>query len=156
MEDLVEKRIRRMSSVLFGAVLVAAVLFGVAPASAGVINSSDVLIGGNPYRTFQDTNTNLVWLDLDNFFDATSTYDSIVALLSGSGFHLASLAELQGLEASIPAIPANFASEVPIVGGNYAGSPHATGTRNLMWGIYEDGNPGRVVTHRVRSSGTGR
>lgn len=108
---------------------------------AGIINSANVTIGSNQYRTFTDTTTSLVWLDLDNFWHGTSTYNSITSLLSGSGFHLATLTELSVLQASIPATPANFASEVLILGGNYTGNPNNNGyNRNLIWGIYEDGN----------------
>jgi len=114
---------------------------------AAVINIPDVTIGGNPYRAFQDTTTGLQWLDLDNFFFTSTTYDSLLPLLSGSGMHLATLSELNGLQASIPAIPANFAGEAVIVGGNYSGSPNATGSRDLIWGIYEDGDPTNGVSY---------
>ncbi len=127
--------------------LIVVMSLGLLPANAGVINTSNVTIGANSYRAFLDTTTGYTWLDLDNFFDSTTTYNSLVSLLSGSGFHLATLAELQALQASIPAVPANFASEVVIVGGNYAGSPYATGTRNLMWGIYEDGSPSDGISY---------
>ena len=104
------------------------------PASAGVVDTPDASFGGQTYQTFQDDTTSLYWLDLDNFWDDTSTYNSLIALLDGSGFHLATLEELTALQASIPAIPANFATEVVITGGNNT-------TRQIMWGIYEDGNP---------------
>jgi hypothetical protein len=55
--------------------------------------------------------------------------------------HLATLTELQALQASMPAVPANFLSDAQIVGGNYPLSPHATGSRGIIWGIYEDGDP---------------
>jgi hypothetical protein len=54
--------------------------------------------------------------------------------------------------ASIPAIPANFNAEAVIVGANYPGSPYATGTRSLMWGIYEDGNSTDGVSYVWRFS----
>ncbi|QDT31066.1 PEP-CTERM sorting domain-containing protein [Thalassoglobus polymorphus] len=107
---------------------------------AGIINSADVIIGGNSFSTFTDDSTSLVWLDLDNFWDVTSTYNSIDSLLAGSGFHLATLPELNILQASIPAVPANFSSEVVILGGNYVGNPHPGTDRELIWGIYNDGN----------------
>jgi hypothetical protein len=77
---------------------------------------------------------------LDNFWDATSTYNSIAALLTGSNFHIATTAELLVLQASIPAVPANFAAETLIAGGNYIGNPHPGVDRGLMWGIFEDGD----------------
>jgi hypothetical protein len=101
---------------------------------AGIFNSSDVTIGGNSFSTFTDDSTSLVWLDLDNFWDGSNTYNSINSLLVGSGFHLATLTELNTLQASIPAVPANFDSEVVILGGNYLGIPNNPGVvRDLMW-----------------------
>lgn len=123
-------------------VSLALVLVLVAPTYAGVVNHSDV--GG--YRAFQDTSSGLVWLDLDNFWGGT-TYNSLNALLSSSGFHIATTAELAGLQSSIPAVPANFASEVLVVGGNYVGHPTAGISRNLIWGIYEDGNAADGVSY---------
>lgn len=109
-----------------------------APASATVIEAADVVIGGNTFQTFQDTTTSLTWLDLDNFWDGASTYNSITSLLAGSGFHLATSSELAALQASIPAITSNFATDATITGGNLSNNPDIA--RNLMWGIYDDGN----------------
>lgn len=101
-------------------------------ASASVVDTADVTISGNTYQTFQDDTTSLQWLDLDNFYAGTTSYNSIDLLLASSGFHLAGLSEVQALQASIPAIPSNFDAEAQIVG--------SVNTRELMWGIYEDGN----------------
>ena len=79
------------------------------PVSAAVIEGSDVLIGGDTYQTFRDDTTSLIWLDLDSFWDGTTTYNSLISLLDGSGFHLATLPELEALLLSMPAVPANFA-----------------------------------------------
>ena len=117
------------------------------PASAGVVDTPDVSFGGQTYQTFQDDTTSLYWLDLDNFWDETSTYNSLIALLNGSGFHLATLTELTALQASIPAVPANFATEVVIIGGNNT-------TRQIMWGIYEDGNPTDGISYTFRNPGS--
>ena len=108
--------------------------------NAGIVNSGNVTIGSNSYRTFVDTTTSLTWLDLDNFWEDGSTYASLTTTLAGSGFHLATLSELTVLQSSIPAIPANFAAETLIAGGNYLGNPMPGVDRGLMWGIYEDGN----------------
>lgn len=113
------------------------------PALAGVIEAPNVTIGNSSYETFQDDTTSLIWLDLDSFWDDTTTYNSLVTLLAGSGFRLATASDLALLEASMPAIPANFAAEVVIVGGNYT-------SRNLMWGIYEDGNSSDGVSYSYR------
>jgi len=110
------------------------------PVSANVVDTADVSIGGNTYRTFQDDTTSLLWLDLDNFWDDTTSYNSLTSSLVGSGFRLASLSDLADLQLSIPAIPANFAAEVTIVGGNNV-------SRNLIWGIYEDGDSSDGVSY---------
>jgi hypothetical protein len=141
-------RSRRTATLV--APLLAVFALGSLPVNAGIVDVSDVTIGGNPYRTFQDTTTNLIWLDLDNFFFTDTTYNSLIPLLSGSGFHLATQAELDALGLSIPAVPANFAAEAAILGANYPGSPHAPGGRSLMWGIYEDGDPSDGVSYLYR------
>jgi hypothetical protein len=145
------KRARTETSVSLCLAVLALLSMGNSLASAAVIDVSDVVVAGSSYRAFQDTTTGLVWLDLDNFFfDNTATYNSIVILLAGSGFHLASITDLLLLTGSIPAVPANFNAEAVVVGANYAGSPHATGTRSLMWGIYEDGNSADGVSYVYR------
>lgn len=111
--------------------------------SAAVVEAPDVSFGGKTYGAFQDDVTGLIWLDLDNFQDGVTTYNSLVSLLVGSGFHLATLPELEALQQSMPAIPANFAAEAVIVGGNHT-------SRNLMWGIYEDGNSSDWVSYVYR------
>ncbi|MBI5086156.1 MAG: PEP-CTERM sorting domain-containing protein [Acidobacteria bacterium] len=131
----------RLAVILFCAGLVCT-----APAAGAVIEYPNVTIGVGSYRAFQDTTTTRIWLDLDNLFFTAHTYDSVVALLSGSGYHLATLPEITALQASIPAIPANFPGEAVIVGGNYPGSPYAMGLRSLIWGIFEDGDPADGVS----------
>lgn len=126
--------------------LLAVILLAGMPVHATVIDSSNVVIGGHSYRTFQDTTTGNIWLDLDNFFSQGYTYNSINALFAGSDFHLGTLPEIALLQASIPAVPGSFAAEVAIVGGNYPGSPHADGTRSLMFGVYDDGDSAMVST----------
>jgi len=119
-------------------------------ADASIINSSNVVINAQTYTTFQDTTTSLTWLKLDNFWNHTDTYNSVVATLTGSNFHLATLSDLSALQASIPAIPANFTAESIISGGNYiagGGNPLSPANRDLMWGIYEDGNPSNGVSY---------
>jgi len=108
-------------------------------ANATVIDSADVSFGSNTYRTFQDNTTSLTWLDVNNFWGGTFTYNSINTLLTGSGFHLASLSELSTLQLSMPAVPSNFIADATIVGGNHSTNPGIP--RDLIWGIYEDGNP---------------
>lgn len=113
-----------------------------AAASAGVVNTANVGSQG----AFIDTTTGLTWLDLDNFWGPTTTYTTLTAALVGSGFHLATASDLAALQASIPAIPANFGAEATITGGNYIGKA-GNGSRDLMWGIYEDGNSADGVSY---------
>jgi hypothetical protein len=131
---------RVLQTTLRSSALLVTVLFGTVASNAAVIDVPNVTINSGSYRAFQDTTTGLTWLDLNNVFFTNHTYNTVNTLLAGSGFHLATLSELQALQASIPAVPANFAGEAPIIGANYAGSPFATGSRDLAWGIYEDGN----------------
>jgi hypothetical protein len=120
--------------------------------SASIANGPDVVIGGSTYRTFVDETTGLRWLDLDNFWDETSTYDSIAALLAGSSFRLARTPELEELQASIPAIPANFSAETLIVGGNSIdGNPHPGEDRDLMGGIFDDGDSSDGVAYSFKT-----
>jgi hypothetical protein len=133
-----------MKVFLFGLLLMLAM-----PANAIVIDGSDVSFGGHSYATFQDTTTSLTWLDLDNFWGAT-TYDSLMSELAGSGYHLATLSELMTLQSSMPAIPANFSSDAAIVGGNDNTLPGFE--RRLIWGIYEDGNADDGVSWSFRRS----
>jgi len=115
---------------------------GVGPAAAGIINVSDVTAGGNTYHAFRDTTTAKTWLEFNSFWNSTNTYNSIVSLLTGSGFHLATLPELQALQASVGADPAAFLNDAQIMGGNYAGRPDAPNgvAFGMILGIYEDGN----------------
>ena len=122
----------------FAAMLLLGTLFHSGNARATIVNSADVIIAGNSYGTFLDQNTNLTWLDLDNFWGG-NTANSIMTLLAGSGFHLANAADVAALVLSMPAVPANFATEVAIVGGNYSGNTNALHNRDIMWGIYDDG-----------------
>jgi hypothetical protein len=124
-------------------------------AQSTVIDSANVNIDGRSYRTFIDQSTNLTWLDLDNFWDSTSTYNSITSTLSGSRFHLANMIDISKLQLSIPGVPSNFSNEVLIVGGNYIGNSRPRHDRNLMWGIFEDGNSADGVSWSFKFDTTG-
>jgi hypothetical protein len=145
---------RPLTRVLHGrirlTVTVALFLLAGMPAVAGVIDVANVTIGASQFRAFKDQTTDRTWLDLDNFFTGYS-YNSVEALLVGSGFHIATYDEVLALEASIPAVPANFAAEAAIIGANYPGSPHALGLRSLMWGVYA--SAGTEVYYAYRYGG---
>lgn len=108
---------------------------------AAVIDVADVNIGGNNYRAFQDVDSNRVWLDLDNFLNYNGnpqSFDSLTTLLAGSGYRVATLADVQALNSSMTSSSDTWLTMAQIMGGNYAGSSHMPGNRSLMWGIYED------------------
>ena len=100
-------------------------------ANAGVVNTANVGSQG----AFIDTTTGLTWLDLDNFW-TTGSYNTVKASLVGTGFHIATLSELLALEASMTG---SFAANAMIIGANYSGKP-GNGSRDLMWGVYDDGD----------------
>ncbi len=100
-------------------------MFGlVGVASATIIDSTD--IGG--FRTFKDTNTGYVWLDLDNFFNAS--YNEMKAAANAAGFTVANSNTLGVLFASLPSPGSNFDSYSGIIG--------KTPNRDLFWGAYDD------------------
>ncbi|MDB5800465.1 MAG: hypothetical protein JWL63_1404 [Rhodocyclales bacterium] len=115
-------------------------------ASATVVTAGNVTISAQTYGAFEDSTTHLTWLKLDNFWN-TTTYDSLTASLVGSGFHLATLGQLQALQTSMPASPAAFSYDTHVVGGNYMGNPAPGMDRSLIWGIYEDGNAADGVSY---------
>ena len=102
---------------------------------AAVIDSADV----NGYTTFQDTNTGLVWLDLDNFYDSTSTYGTtgydMISAATTAGFTFATKSKVEGLLGGLSLASGEWSSYASIMG---YGIP-----RNLIWGMYDDlnGNP---------------
>lgn len=104
-------------------------------AQAAVIDSADVA----GLSTFQDTNTGRVWLDMDNFFDATATngtsgFDMITAA-QNAGFTFATRSNVEQLLLSLPLTGGEWYSYAAIMG---YGIP-----RQLIWGMYDDtdGNP---------------
>lgn len=139
-----------MSRPLFNKTLCALALAAAGMAQAGVIETTNV----GSRTAFIDTTTGLTWLDLDNFWTATDTYNSVVASLVGTGFHLATAGDLALLRNSIPAVAANFAAEAVITGGNYGGKA-GNGSRDLMWGIFEDGNASDGVSWAWKEGSSG-
>ena len=99
-------------------------------ASADVVDYADV----NGFTTFQDTNTDRVWLDMDNFFDdtanfGTSGYDMIAAA-TNAGFTFATRTDVEGLLSSLSLTNNEWAGYAQIMGH---GIP-----RELIWGMYDD------------------
>ena len=95
-------------------------------ANAGVVDHSDV--GG--LRTFQDSNTGLVWLDQDNFFGQTT--DAMIAAATSAGFTFATTSDVQTLLNSLPLTGGEWPGYRTIMGG----APN----RALIWGAYNDGS----------------
>ena len=114
--------------------------------NAGVIESTDITIGANIYRSFIDDTTGLTWLDLDNFWGPTDTPNTVLADLSGSDFHLATVADLTPLQTSIGIVGpgAAWTTMATIVGGNYYGNPDHGVDREIIWGIHDDLNGGNI------------
>lgn len=112
--------------------LALAALAATGAASAGVIEHADIA----GFRTFEDTVTGRVWLDLDNFWVTTpqgaaqafNSYNAFLAAAQAAGFVWATMAEVQALTATLPL-------SVPAVPGNL--SPEFLGYRAVMateWG----------------------
>ena len=107
--------------------------FSVAPvAQAAVVNHADV----SGLRTFQDTNTGRVWLDLDNFFDASAsvsiTGNQLIAAANAAGFAFATNADVH-----------QMLDTLPLTGGEWGGYAAVMGyghPRSLIWGMMDDGN----------------
>lgn len=101
-------------------------------AQAAIINSPDVA----GLSTFQDINTGRVWLDLDNFFDASATNSisgfDMIAAAQNAGFTFAIRSDVEELLASLSLTAGEWFSYAPIMG---YGEP-----RKLIWGMYDDGD----------------
>ena len=112
--------------------LLLAVLFLSLNVQAAVINDAD--IGG--LRTFQDTYTGRVWLDLDNFYNADATYGL-------TGFQMISAAEAAGFTFAQQSDVEELLNTLPLNGGEWGSYSSVMGyshPRNLIWGMYDDGD----------------
>lgn len=101
-------------------------------AEAGVINSPDV--GG--FSTFKDTTTGRVWLDLNNFYNASATSGAsgyaMIAAAEKAGFTFATRSDVGQLLGSLPLNGGEWASYSSIMG--------SSAPRKLIWGMYDDGS----------------
>ena len=80
---------------------------------------------------FEDTATGLKWMDVDNFFGMS--YTEIEAAISGTGYKIANLSEIQLLHSSL-AYDDYFAWN-SILGDNNRGNT------NIVWGFYDISQP---------------
>ena len=101
-------------------------------AQAAIINYADV--GG--FSTFQDQNTGRIWLDLDNFFNkSTSEMDQAA---SNAGFTFAAVGDVNQLLNSLPLGGGEWSAYKSIMGD----APY----RELIWGSYNDlSDPANMV-----------
>jgi hypothetical protein len=111
---------------LSGIVAVVAIVssLSVAKVEAAVIDFADV----SGYGTFQDVNTGLVWLDLDNF--SGLTHDEMAALASAAGFTIATNSDVAQLTNTLPLEPTGTLWD------SYAAIMGSAPNRELIWASY--------------------
>jgi hypothetical protein len=97
-------------------------LFGSFNSMATIINGPN--IGG--FGTFQDENTGRIWLDMDNFFNKSTT--DMVAAATAPGFTFATYADVSQLLSSLPLTGGEWTSYKAIMGD----APN----REIIWGSY--------------------
>jgi hypothetical protein len=116
----------------FAALSLAVASFGT---QANVIDSADV----SGLKTFQDTNTGRIWLDMNNFFDASANVSTtgynMINTAQNAGFTFATQSDVEQLLNSLSLGNGEWSSYAPIMG---YGIP-----RQLIWGMFDDttGNP---------------
>ncbi len=93
-------------------------------------------VNGKGY--FQDTATGKTWMDLDNFFG--QSYNIVNASLDLSGYHIATLFELEELAVSVD--PSMYETWYPIIGGTYEyySDPYIFYSQYNFRGLYDDGD----------------
>lgn len=100
-------------------------------ASAGVIENADV----NGLKTFKDTSTGRIWLDMNNFFDITANN-------SVTGLQMISTAQAAGFTFADKAAVTQLLGSLPLNAGQWVGYAAVMGhgvPRQLIWGMYDDG-----------------
>ena len=105
-------------------------LFLTSLASASVVNNADV----NGLKTFKDTNTGRIWLDMDNFFDAAAENGM-------TGLQMISTAQAAGFTFANKTDVSQLLSTLPLTGGEWADYASVMGygiPRQLIWGMYDD------------------
>ena len=97
---------------------------------ATVVNSADVA----GLRTFQDTGTGRIWLDMDNFFDAGATSgttgNAMIAAAQAAGFIFATKSDVEQLLNTLPLNGGQWATYANVIG---YGHP-----RQIIFGMYDD------------------
>jgi hypothetical protein len=121
---------------------------------------ADIVTSGSVdgLATFQDQNTGLVWLDLNDFFN--ENYDQMAATATAAGFTLADGQDVQSLLNSIPVGGAAWSTDASIMGsapnraliwGGYLGSSNASAgwayafQGDATWTLVDDAVPSNTV-----------
>ena len=108
-----------------------ALAMGFANAEAAIANSADV----DGLATFTDLSTGRVWLDMDDFFNASASHgmtgNAMIAAAQTAGFTFANSADVHQLLGSLSLSSGQWASDAAIMG---YGHP-----RDLIWGMFNDG-----------------
>ena len=134
-------------------------LMTAALAQAGVVEHADV----NGYRTFQDTGTGRVWMDLDSFRDANGDLlpgmvdtDAMRAAATAAGFVVAREAEVMQLTASLPLVAGNaavFGGYESVMASAYgAGFWPGIGDWLAGWTVSDDTTQNWMYHHGARPS----
>jgi hypothetical protein len=120
------KMIHSPLSRLLAPAVIAAGLMIVPAASlhANIVAVPDV--GG--FQAFEDTNTGLTWLALDNFFNESP--DQEIAAAATAGFTVADASQVETLLDSLPLTGGQWATDAAIMGS----APN----RALIWGDFAD------------------
>jgi len=102
--------------------VVCAFLINPAISYGSVIDLSDV----NGFGYFQDSATGFTWMDVDNFLNMT--FSEVSSLIQGSGFSIATRAQLEQLHNSSGD---SYSTLAPIMGDS------SQGDTGIMWGLYD-------------------
>lgn len=106
------------------------------PSFASISDMDSISFLGSEVGSFKDSNTGKIWLDLNTFRGVSAvfsneSFNSWQAKLSGTGFHIATSADMSDLFDSAPAEPALWESHSLIMG-----SPSSS----RILGMYDDGS----------------
>ncbi len=90
---------------------------------------------------FLDDKTGYKWHDIDNFVGMTLS--EMLKAVEGTGFHLATRAEVEELQSHIVLSLRTFAAVDDIMGGTftYRDRSSTPGAKRIIWGRYDDGLP---------------
>lgn len=115
---------------ILGLALAASLMVPLASLHANIVSVPDV----DGLTAFQDTNTGLVWLGLNNFFNESPADQLVTA--EAAGFSLADTGQVNFLLNSLPLDGGQWSTYASIMGS----APN----RGLIWGDYSDASyPGQ-------------